>query len=865
MIPWTEAAAILWEDFCRRTRDNLHGSGADADEVVDDLRRHVEEEIRASKFAIVTEEDMRRILARVGEPAPSEPAPPPGKKSFLRWSFLVMALLFGMLLPAGTLLFEVFTGASAGVLFDPIPTWFQILAVALVPFTNLWLWLVAFSGKGRWPKLLGWLSGAAAGVSVFYSILYLPFAPFSAMAVVYFGIGFIPLAPYFALLFTLLLRSNACHLFRSAQFGRFWPGFGISFLALALAQLPAIITYNSLARAVSDDPASRRAGVNALRRFGDEELLLRYSYGMESFREAKFDVVRLISSGDTRVSADQARAIYFRATGRPFNSVPPPSHYTRAGRWSVLDDDFDFSRDNALGGEAVAGRVKGLSLQSSRMDAVAEPDAAVVYCEWTMEFKNISRQQREARAQIALPPGAVVSRLTLWVNGEEREAAFGGRSQTRQAYQQVAVQQRRDPVLVTTCGPDRVLMQCFPVPPDGGTMKVRIGITAPLVLESAGRGDFAWPEFMERNFKLAPEFKHAVWVESPMKLASANSALAASQNAQKNFSLHGNLADNALGDVLVDRPVETRAVWTPALVPGQIIRQRIEESEPGTVSRIVLVIDGSAGVKQWKESLVEAVGQIPPETEIALVMADDNPSTPASPSHADKQTISAVTGRLEHFHYSGGCDNLPALEQGWELAAAAEHGAVIWIHDTQPVLLSPADSLRQRMERGGRPVSIFDVQLRPGPNRIAEQLDGLRSFKVVPLSGGALAGGLKKQFDVLEGKIHPLELIRDCVTNSTADGVQVGRHIERLWAKDEAGRLASARRADEASKLAAGHQLVTPFSGAVVLETKQQYAQNNLTPAAANTVPVVPEPSTFALLIAGTALILWRVSRRRPA
>jgi hypothetical protein len=67
----------------------------------------------------------------------------------------------------------------------------------------------------------------------------------------------------------------------------------------------------------------------------------------------------------------------------------------------------------------------------------------------------------------------------LWVNGEEREAAFAGRSQTREAYQKVAIQQRRDPVLVTTAGPDRVQMQCFPVPPNGGLMKIRIGITAP--------------------------------------------------------------------------------------------------------------------------------------------------------------------------------------------------------------------------------------------------------------------------------------------------------------------------------------------------------------------------------------------------
>src|SRR5258707_1040576 len=113
---------------------------------------------------------------------------------------------------------------------------------------------------------------------------------------------------------------------------------------------------------------------------------------------------------------------------------------------------------------------------------------------------------------------------------------------------------------------------------------------------------FQWAEFLERNFKLSPELKHAVWLESPMKISSLNSALAASPDAQK-FSLHGNIADGSLGAVQVDRPAETRAVWTPALAAGQIIRQRIEESSQPAASRVVLVIDGSAGMKQWSGSL----------------------------------------------------------------------------------------------------------------------------------------------------------------------------------------------------------------------------------------------------------------------
>ena len=72
MITWTDAAKQALENYCSRTRATLRGSGADADEVVEDLRRHVEEEIRAAKLTVVTEEDLRRILARVGEPSIGE-------------------------------------------------------------------------------------------------------------------------------------------------------------------------------------------------------------------------------------------------------------------------------------------------------------------------------------------------------------------------------------------------------------------------------------------------------------------------------------------------------------------------------------------------------------------------------------------------------------------------------------------------------------------------------------------------------------------------------------------------------------------------------------------------------------------------
>ena len=133
----------------------------------------------------------------------------------------------------------------------------------------------------------------------------------------------------------------------------------------------------------------------------------------------------------------------------------------------------------------MAAKLRGLTLEQSRLDGKVEARSGAAYQEWTLVFRNAAQTAREARAQILLPPGGVVSRLPLWINGEEREAAFGGRSEVRAAYQQV-VARRRDPVLVSYAGPDRVLMQCYPVPANGGTMKVRLGITQPLTPRPMG-------------------------------------------------------------------------------------------------------------------------------------------------------------------------------------------------------------------------------------------------------------------------------------------------------------------------------------------------------------------------------------------
>src|SRR5262249_26256424 len=120
--------------------------------------------------------------------------------------------------------------------------------------------------------------------------------------------------------------------------------------------------------------------------------------------------------------------------------------------------------------------------------------------DWTFVFKNNGYMPQESRAEIVLPPGAVVSSMTLWENGVPKEASIGATGIAQAAYQWV-VGGRRDPALVTDLGRVRILLQCYPVP-DHNELKVRISMKAPLKLESGELATLSLPRLLASNFEV---------------------------------------------------------------------------------------------------------------------------------------------------------------------------------------------------------------------------------------------------------------------------------------------------------------------------------------------------------------------------
>jgi MYXO-CTERM domain-containing protein len=264
-------------------------------------------------------------------------------------------------------------------------------------------------------------------------------------------------------------------------------------------------------------------------------------------------------------------------------------------------------------------------------------------------------------------------------------------------------------------------------------------------------------------------------------------------------------------------------------------------------------------------AVAEAVESCPDGVEIALVAAGDEVIELGGPAPCTAGTRAALAQRAKGIAFRGGCDNVPALLRAWDLAAGRPAGAIVWLHATQPVQMTESEALLQKWERRPGNPTLYDFQFGRGPNKVAEALNGLPAVRRAPCFGDP-ADDVRRLFGRWSGKRagFSFERRREQAGETPAEG-KGSSHIVRLWAHDEILRLGASRDegdVKEAVNMALAYRLVTPVSGAVVLETAKQYEDAGLTPAAPGSVPhVVPEPSTWALALLGFAAI--RAARRR--
>jgi hypothetical protein len=682
--------------------------------------------------------------------------------------------MFGALLPLAAIVIELATRMCSEVFFNPLPSAVHVLVAATVPASAF-----AVGLRARWPaRLLAWLNASALVVSALYAIPFVPLVPLGLLTAPVL-IGLLPLAPFFALWTAIRQRRR---LVREMAAPSLWRMAAVMLLLITIASTPRLVSRGAL-HWTMQHPEDMARAVRTVRHFGSEYALLEAAQSrggsvMEAFTE--------------RVPEGHAREFYYRVTGRDSRSEP---RAVEGVRW------FDPNQ----GSSTVGAVLPGLNLASSQMDGSVDAAGGVAYTEWTMVFRNADAMQREARATVQLPRGGVVSRVTLWIDGEPREAAIGGRAQTTAAYRAV-VAARRDPLLVTTAGPDRVLVQCFPVPPNG-EMKIRIGVTAPVE-----EGGLALPFFQEQNF-VVPE-THLVWIEGGKQ--SVRRAVA-HRDLHKPFEGWRS-----------ERPAEV--AWTPdPESKAHHVVQRMIGQPRRRYDKLIYVVDGSAAMRPYAEALARQLrGEV--------ILASD---------------AVRVVERLTPGDFAGGADNAAALVEAQARAAGEPDAAIVWIHGPQRVAMTSADGLKQFWARRPGAVPLYSMQLEPGPDEVMAALDGVREVRV-------LVPDVERVAERFAGGGVELVAVRERFAGAGPAGAhRTSAHLARLWAHEE-----SIRTGDR--ELAARYRLVTPLTGAVVLESAAQYKAAGLTAAMPGTVPTVPEPETWALMIVGFGAILaqmWRVRR----
>ncbi|GAB4458125.1 MAG: hypothetical protein OHK0029_18920 [Armatimonadaceae bacterium] len=823
----------------------------------------------------------------------SQNPPQPEKKARKKsdYGLTVSAIILCILAIA----WEVIWHPCATILdFDPISHPLMGLLYALVVVTmggNHWLLYARNPHATRLresPRAVG-VALVATVVSLLVAssaaFMFSPLLPLGVIAVIVFGIGLLILTPFWALLTLSLQLPRLLRLWHGATRAEVvrtlgaagLAAFGLLFWLIGKPMLAA-----QYAAAVMDSSGQeQQRAIEKLRAVGGETILLDIAYnrdpsywsclGFNARRQGWFPWNGYNWYGG---SVDIARQAYFLTTGKPFEHAPRPTSFQNSPTgWFGGPDDVAVEE---TGGMVVGRRVPGLSLKASRIEGTVATRRNVSEVSWTLRFRNDTDESQEARADILIPQDAVVHQVSLWINGEERQVRFGHPGKVRAAYQEVAVVQRRDPLLVTMPAPGHVLAQCFPVLPHS-EIQIRIGFTLPLAYRQAESGKwrhyFDAPTLGEVNFAVPAGLRNELVLRTDVKTQPV-------------------IAQEWNGDLLF------KTVGTP--IGGEVP----EPPRRGTAGPVELFVvqDASAGMNPVFRNtgllaLERALNSLP-QGSVVHFADTAHPSewvdwTPNTPLPAD----------LLRRQYPGGTDPDPVLAQALDAAGKTSlPSAVVFLYAATPIHVCDLYQTRPALQKDyWSGPALVGIQMVPGmPDALFTKLAGFptvfhhRAYAGEPdtierlqeafARAAAIAMGSEKT-TLAQAQTRATGFVQqpeptDLYTAVQKQAGSTGTQHERLALHSavlNSWRYANTLSADKAlevryaaGKAAAKARLVTPLSSAVVLETDEQYKKHGLEddsndPSKAKKSENFssPEPGTLALAATGLLPFLLAHHRKR--
>ena len=782
-------------------------------------------------------------------------------------------IIFSIIIPLVTIHAE--SGfRSEGGWRNPLPHPGYYILVILVPIAYVIVHMIRLPPTDRQsPRALAAgivLTAYALLVSFVYTLLYPQLIPMGILLIPMMGMGLMGLAPLFALLGGIFQMRFLCRAARMKGMTRekilTLSGLGLIIAAAFFGALEGlvILRHESMSEIYRADRDEMIRLVEKYRGGGMASKVLDACQGHLPEGRGLFGGLVHSDEHPDREEWDGAiancRELYYRLTGTPHHLARVPRSYRR----SRFMGGMGWTSGNR--GSRRFGTSSGLRISSSFLTLDLEPGPGIGNIDWTLAFFNGAERDREARCEIEIPVDAVATGLSLWINGVEEQAAFGGAAQVKNAYEAVT-RTRRDPAVLTAPRPGMLTLECFPVPA-GGEMKLKMRFAIPLKI----RGENAFltlPRIIGSNYHVPEDFEHYLYTESEhlTGILGGNERTLPSRD----------LDELRHGSLVLPRDVIETARTHRAELGSATARMTWSETSGDIPRTVILVVDGSKGMDRHDVDWTAFHAAFGNTCRINALEAGLRVE-----SWKDGPVIdhTGLAEWLDDIDFEGGCDPVPALMHALDAIGENEEGVILWIHELTPVTLSSAEPLMQRLAR--RKVSLLSLCLGNGIDRIAEKLwNSPRFTEIRPL------GSLDETLRFVAGRFADSDWTRKYELFPTERGDPKDR--EGLGAGGDSGdadriasdalvKLAVREKVMElivtgdrflnkdAESLARSTRIVTPVSGAVVLETDQQYEEHDLDPLAPEDpfpIPPIPEPEEWALMIAAVLALGGLVMLRR--
>ncbi len=362
--------------------------------------------------------------------------------------------------------------------FAASPTWFSVVLVVLC---TAYLAGVYFQQLPRWGRfVLLFLYGVGLLVFGYLAIYLLPLYPISVPGLLVLGISlhsFVPLL--FCLLTIFLLQRFA----RTEP--RYWTGVVAGVVVTVVVCTGFVISWHNRLYQMNRQYTAAMAG-------GEDKLPLWVQVAQNTDRDAISQ--KILKTGLIYKIPEWTDAFGWNLPGRNFGEQQqlhdPLVTLANAFSGTVLMPEEDRikvleSQYNARH-EALERLWSGEALKTEQLTTTVKvwPHLRTAYTEKLLTVFNHQSTQRwirqgEAIYTFHMPEGAVVTSLSLWVNGKEEKGILTSKELATNAYRTIVGYERRDPSVVHWQEGNTVTVRVFPVLA-GSSRTFKIGITAPL-------------------------------------------------------------------------------------------------------------------------------------------------------------------------------------------------------------------------------------------------------------------------------------------------------------------------------------------------------------------------------------------------